>query len=247
MAKREPRQLKVIDVKRITPNLQRITLGGKGMSDFPDNFEGGYVKLNFPQADARVITRTYSIRSQRKGEIDIDFVLHNDGGPASCWAVECNVGDLIKIGGPGPKTLVNPQADWFLLVGDMTALPAISVNIEHLHNEAIGYAVIEVIDEADIQSLTTPEGFKIKWVVNPKPGEKSKLLTDCVRGITMLGGQPSIWVACEFNAMRILRDYFRTDQQISKDCLYISSYWKHGSNEDSHRDAKRTDMSALKA
>ena len=51
MAKREPRQLKVIDVKRITPNLQRITLGGKGMSDFPDNFEGGYVKLNFPQAD----------------------------------------------------------------------------------------------------------------------------------------------------------------------------------------------------
>ena len=82
MAKREPRQLKVIDVKRITPNLQRITLGGKGMSDFPDNFEGGYVKLNFPQADARVITRTYSIRSQRKGEIDIDFVLHNDGGPA---------------------------------------------------------------------------------------------------------------------------------------------------------------------
>lgn len=83
--------------------------------------------------------------------------------------------------------------------------------------------------------------------MNPKPGEKSGLLIDCVRGITMLGGQSSIWVACEFNAMRILRDYFRTEQQISKDCLYISSYWKHGSNEDFHRDAKRTDMSALKS
>ena len=83
--------------------------------------------------------------------------------------------------------------------------------------------------------------------MNPKPGEKSGLLIDCVRGITMLGGQSSIWVACEFNAMRILRDYFRTEQQISTDFLYISSYWKHGSNENSHRDAKRTDMSALKS
>ena len=246
MAKREPRQFKVIDVKRITPNLQRITLGGKGMSDFPDNSEGGYVKLNFSQADERIITRTYSIRSQRKGEIDIDFVLHNDGGPASRWAVECEKGDLIKIGGPGPKTLVDLEADWIFIVGDMTALPAISVNIENLLSHTVGNIVIEVIDEADIQSLVTPEGVKIKWIVNPKPGQNPELLIDCVRGIPTLNGQPSIWAACEFNSMRILRDYFRTERQINKDNLYISSYWKHGSNEENHRDAKRADINDIR-
>lgn len=56
-------------VRRITPNLQRITFGGKGMSNFPDNFEGGYAKLNFPQADARIITRTYSILSSGKARL----------------------------------------------------------------------------------------------------------------------------------------------------------------------------------
>lgn len=43
----------------------------------------------------------------------------------------------------------------------MTALPAISVNIEHLHDEVIGYAVTKVIDEANIQSLLTPRVLKL--------------------------------------------------------------------------------------
>jgi len=32
--------------------------------------------------------------------------------------------------------------------------------------------VIEIIDDADIQPLPTPAGIKVKWLVNPKPGEK---------------------------------------------------------------------------
>jgi NADPH-dependent ferric siderophore reductase len=52
-------------------------------------------------------------------------------------------------------------------------------------------------------------------------------------------GQPSAWVACEFNSMRSLRDYLRTERGLRRDNLYISSYWKHGGDEGSHRDAKR--------
>ena len=246
MARREPRELKVIGSKRITTNMHRVTLGGKGMRDFPEDHEGGYVKLNFPQPDSeRPVTRTYSICIQRENEIDIDFVLHGDGGPASRWAVDCRDGETIMVGGPGPKTLVDYQADWFLLAGDMTALPAISVNIKQLPADAIGYVVIEVIDEADIQPLSTPVGFEVKWLVNPKPGENAKLLSDYVRSLPWLDGQPSVWVACEFNCMRNLRDYLRTERQLSRDNLYISSYWKHGSTEDSHRDAKRADAKAL--
>ena len=112
MARREPRELKVIGSKRITANMLRVTLGGKGMRDFPKDHEGGYVKLNFPQPDSeRPITRTYSVRFQRENEIDIDFVLHGDGGPASRWAVDCQDGETIMAGGPGPKTLVDQQAD----------------------------------------------------------------------------------------------------------------------------------------
>ena len=36
------------------------------------------------------------------------------------------------VSGPGPKKLVDMNADWFLIAGDMSALPAISVNLEKL-------------------------------------------------------------------------------------------------------------------
>ena len=132
-----------------------------------------------------------------------------------------------------------------MLAGDMTALPTISVNIEQLPAEAIGYVVIEVIDEADIQPLPTLAGLRVKWLVNPKPGENAELLNKYVRSLTWLDGHPSVWVACEFNSMRNLRDYLRTERRLSRDSLYISSYWKHGGNEDLHRDAKREDAKAL--
>ena len=246
MARREPRELKVIGTKRITANMHRVTLGGVGMRDFPDDQEGGYVKLNFPQHNhERTVKRTYTIRFQRQNEIDIDFALHGVGGPASRWAAECVEGVTILVTGPGPKTLVDHQANWFLFVGDMTALPAISVNIEQLPAEAIGYVVIEVIDEGDIQPLPTPAGIKVKWIINPNPGEKPELLNNCVRSLIWLGGQSAVWVACEFNSMRNLRDYLLTERGLSRDNLYISSYWKHGSDDSSHRDAKRLDAAAI--
>lgn len=247
MARKPPRELTVLQTERITPNMHRVTLGGAGMGDFPENYEGGYVKLFFSPLDAdRAVTRTYSIRTQRETEIDVDFVLHGEhGGPASRWAVSCQAGDTIHVGGPGPKTMVDQTKDWFLLTGDMTALPAISVNLEQLRSDAVGYVVIEVIDAADIQTLPLPVGIEIEWLINPHPGENPTLLSDYVRSLPWLDGEPSVWVASEFSAMRSLRDYLRTERELGRDNLYISSYWKLGAREDAHRVAKRADAEAL--
>lgn len=248
MARSAPRELEVIATERLTPHMHRVTLGGAGMWNFPQDADGGYVKLIFPTPeDDRPVTRTYSIRAQRNNEIDVDFVLHGDGGPASRWAVACQEGETIMVGGPGPKTMVDHDKDWFLLAGDMTALPAISVNIEQLPDDARGYVVIEVVDDADVQPLPLPPGMDVKWLVNPDTGEDADLLADCVRGLPWLDGEPSVWVACEFSAMRNLRDYLRGDRGLGRDNLYISSYWKHGSREDAHRVAKRADAEAAAA
>ena len=245
MARTPPRELTVLATERITPNMHRVTLGGSGMQDFPGDSEGGYVKFNLGvSSEDKPIVRTYSVRSQRDGEIDVDFVLHGDGGPASQWAVNCRDGETILVGGPGPKTMVDFDKDWFLFAGDMTALPAISVNIEQLPANAVGYIVIEVINEADAQDLPVPEGIKVKWLVNPHPGEAPELLSDYVWSLPWLEGEPSVWVATEFNSMLNLRDYLRTERQLGKENLYISSYWKHGLNEDSHKVAKREDATA---
>ncbi|MEH6566805.1 MAG: siderophore-interacting protein [Halopseudomonas sp.] len=242
MKRPEPRLLQVIRSAAVTPSMLRVTLGGNGMSTFPTEQDGAYIKLIFAsEGDGKGIVRTYTIRHQRELEMDVDFVLHHDGGPAATWAQHAQPGDSILIGGPGPKKPLNTEADWYLVAGDMTALPAISVNLEQLPEQARGYAVLEVISEADIQPLKVPDNMEIIWLINPHPGEQSELLVERLQMLPWLEGRPSVWAACEFSGMRALRRYFREERQVERGDLYISSYWKLGISEDQHKVVKRQD------
>ncbi len=255
MNKPAPRDFTVIRKAYVTPNMLRVTLGGDAMASFPEDQASAYVKLIFPidgDEKDRVLRRTYTVRHDRMTdqgrEIDIDFVMHGDGsdqndhgGPASNWAVNCVPGDAITIGGPGPKKLVDPTADWFLIAGDMTALPAVSVNLEILPDDARGYAVIEIQSEADMQDLQKPANITIEWVINPHPGQSNTALSDVVKKLPWGNGRASVWAACEFTSMKELRDYFRNDRGLGRDDFYISSYWKLGMNEDNHKAIKAED------
>lgn len=240
MSKPQPRELTVTQKTLITPHMLRITLGGKNIDTIPDNQESGHIKLIFPQEGQRPLMRTYTIRQQRADEIDVDFVLHDEPGPASSWAQHAKVNDSILIGGPGPTKRI-AQGDWYLLIGDMTALPAISVNLAELPDAAIGYAVIEVISKDDIQPIPHPAGIKIKWIVTPHPGENATNLLSQVTELAWHPGNASVWIACEFNSMKALRQYFKHDRPVTRERLYISSYWKLGNNEDQHKVHKRMD------
>ncbi|WP_437882000.1 SIP domain-containing protein [Pseudomonas sp. LRF_L74] len=245
MSRPTPRTLQVLASQPVTPHMLRITLGGAQIDQFPADQESAYIKLIFPVADSdKNLMRTYTVRHHRADQFDVDFVLHEDAGPASQWAKDAKPGDQILIGGPGPKKLVDNSADWFLIVGDMTALPAISVNLEQLPADARGHALIEVIAESDIQPLRHPAGVELHWLINPHPGEDSELLVERVRGLDWPAGRPSVWAACEFNAMRALRKHFKEERQVERKDLYISSYWKLGSSEDQHKAAKREDAEA---
>ncbi len=246
MSKPSPRVLEVKRIADITPNMRRITLGGEAMADFPIEQESAYIKLMFPQGEEqKPIMRTYTIIQQRDDEIDVDFVLHGLNhkgveGPASHWAKTTQVGETILIGGPGAKKLINNEADWFLLVGDMTALPAITVNLAQLPEDAAGYAVIEVLSKDDIQPLQKPKNITLEWVVNAEASDRYYPILECIKVLDWLDGEVAVWAACEFNSMRALRQYFK-QKEVTKSHLYISSYWKLDSSEDEHKVVKRED------
>ncbi|MEL0168701.1 MAG: siderophore-interacting protein [Pseudomonadaceae bacterium] len=242
MARPTPRTLHVLGKQRVTRNMLRITFGGAGMQAFPPDQPGAYIKLIFEGADgAPALMRTYTVRAQRAEEIDVDFVLHEDGGPASRWAEHCEIGDAILVGGPGPRKPMVSDADWHVVAGDMTALPAISANLEMLPQHARGVALLEVIDRADIQPLQVPPGFELIWLINPHPGSEPGLLADQMRQLDWPSGRVSVWAACEFAGMRALRQFLREERAIARGDLYISSYWKLGVNEDQHKQEKRAD------
>lgn len=242
MPKTKARQLQVLRKQFVTTNMLRITLGGNDLADFPEHQEGGYVKLIFPTTDGTQLMRTYTIRQQRADEVDIDFAIHGDSGVACHWALSAKPGDEILVGGPGPKKLISEEADWMIFVGDMTSLPAISVNLAQLPQDARGYAILEVQTEADIQPLSKPEGIELRWIINAHPGSDSQSLLEHVKALPWLEGKVAIWAACEFSSMRALRAYFREHNEVAKGDTYVSSYWKQGLNEDQHKVEKRQDL-----
>lgn len=245
MAKPQPRLLTVLRQQDVTPNMRRITLGGPGYQGFPADQEGAYIKL-FIESERGSGVRTYTVRKQRheQGEIDVDFVLHGDHGLAAHWATNVRPGEEIKVGGPGPRKTLDPTADWFFVVGDMTALPAISVNLELLPADAQGVAVLEIIDEADRQSLQAPAGLDIQWVVNPHPGEGDSVLAAAAKSVAWRGGAAAAWSATEFETMREMRAYLR-GRGIERSRFYVSSYWKYGLSEDQHKVVKRQDAETV--
>lgn len=246
MPKPTPRQYTVRNRQLVTPHMLRLTFGGDGMAEFPADQESAYIKLMVPdgtddQGNARTTPRTYTVRYQRENEIDVDVVLHEDGGPAATWASSAQPGDTIAIGGPGPVKRLPENADWNLLVGDMTSLPAIGANLERLSREAKGHAIIEVASEADIQWFDLPEGMQINWLINQHAGGDSERLVSALRELEWRPGTPGIWVACELSAMRLLRRHLIDERGVGKRDMYISSYWKLGASEDGHRVVKRED------
>lgn len=243
----EYRTLTVAHSELLSPHMRRIVLEGEELADFPEGQESGYVKLLFPAAESiKPRLRSYTIRAfdlaQRR--LTLDFVCHGDHGPASTWAGHAQIGDSIQVRGPGPTKLLDTSADWCLLVGDMSALPAISVNLERLPADARGYAVIQVMDPADQITMPTPAAVELHWVVNPHPETHSEWVAETVRGLPWLPGRVNAWVAGEFELMRGVRRYLRQERQLGKADLYASSYWKIGTTDEGNKLAKKQDPEA---
>ena len=248
MSGRKIRELKVKQKNYLSPNMLRIQLAGNDLSDFPLGSEGGYVKLLFPSVspagedgESKPRMRSYTVRhfDSVAMTLDLGFVVHGDEGPASAWAISCELGDDINILGPGLVKLPDMSSDWYFLVGDMTALPALSVIAERLPQEARGYFVVELISVEDKPELDLPQGVEMLCVINPDQENVNTLLADRVLSLPWLSGNPFVWSATEMNSMRPLRDYFLKEKSVSKEQIYISSYWKIGASDEGHKLAKK--------
>ncbi|SDI16885.1 NADPH-dependent ferric siderophore reductase, contains FAD-binding and SIP domains [Pseudomonas flavescens] len=123
--------------------------------------------------------RTYTIRSLRsaQAEVDVEFVLHGENGPASRWATHARPGDRLQMVAPDGESAGDPGGyEWqppagirhVLLIGDETALPAIAGILEALADWPQPPAVqafIEVPHAADRQTLRQPGTAEVNWLV----------------------------------------------------------------------------------
>jgi len=250
----------VTRVEQLTPHMVRIVVGGAGLAGLDAGAHTDhYVKILFPRPgvaypqpfdlaviretlprDQQPLVRTYTVRRWRPEvpELWLDFVVHGDEGIAGPWAVAAKVGDPVRFMGPGGGYTPNPAADWHLLAGDESALPAIAAALEGMPAGAPVKAFIEVADAAEEQKLETPADAEITWL--HRDGRPvGEALVAAVRGLTFPAGQVHAFVHGEATFVKDLRALLRVERGLPLQQLSISGYWRRGMNEDGWQSSKR--------
>lgn len=254
----------------LTPNFVRITLQGTpeeiaeliectpgvnnkifippaGVDEvfFPEfDFQTG--RWKFQNEATKPYIRTYTHRgiNTAQSELIIDFVAHGSEGPASHWATEAPIGAPLGVSMATGASSLCPEAQWYLLAGDATALPVLSALMEQLPDSACGKAFIEVMSAEDIQTLQHPKGINITWIINAHPEQSSDLAKHVIEETIPADQSTFAYVASEFSTVKTIRTHFRNVYGWNKDKYYAYSYWKSGANEELS-DAERREEAQL--
>jgi NADPH-dependent ferric siderophore reductase len=257
--KRKLNRARVRSVERITPHVIRIVLGGEELAGFgAGEFTDHYIKLLFAQPGVvypepldmdevrRVMpreqwprTRTYTVRSwdPQELEVAIDVVHHGDEGLAGPWAIGAQPGEEVLFTGPGGAYAPSAQADWHLLAGDESALPAIAVSLERLPAGAPARVFVEVAGTEEEQKLATAGDAEIVWLHRGE-GAVGDALVAAVRAVEFPPGAVHAFVHGEANFVKKLRRFLRVDRGLPREQLSISGYWRLGSDEDGWQASK---------
>ncbi|MDD2048573.1 siderophore-interacting protein [Pseudomonas putida] len=237
------RRLDVLRVTDLTPRMRRITLGGAQLQGFTSVGSDDHVKLmfacsaeeqaaldnlDFSRDGLRPTMREYTPRriDLLAGELDIDFVLHGDG-PASTWAAQAQVGQVLNIAGPRSSMVVPDIFDSYLLIGDETAIPAIARRLEELPATRKVLAVIEIEDAGEQQALASQAQLEVIWVQRHQQD-----LLDVVKSLSLPEGQLYTWVALEKALTRKTKRLLIDEKGVKEDLIKAAAYWRLDPHDD---------------
>ncbi|MEU9208714.1 siderophore-interacting protein [Streptomyces sp. NPDC048415] len=263
MAERPQRRARHVHVGRVvrswrlTPHMQRVVLGGEGLYRFAaGEFTDHYVKLLFPAPGATYpepfdldqiraelpreqwpVSRTYTVRSWdvESRELTIDFVLHGDEGVAGPWAMRAQEGDILRFGGPGGGYAPDAGADWHLLAGDESALPAVAAAVEALPAGTHTKVFLEVAGPEEEQKFAGDA--EVVWLHR---GERpiGAALIEAVRALDFPDGRVHAFVHGEAGFVKELRRLLRVERGIPREQLSLSGYWRLGHDEEGWQSSK---------
>jgi NADPH-dependent ferric siderophore reductase len=239
------RLLQVKRVTPVTPKMVRVTLEGPELEGFVSAAHDDHCKVMFPlPGDAKPLlpgpdapedaprapARDYTPRryDADAGELDIDFVLHGDG-PATTWAAQVAPGQYLSVGGPRGSFVVSNDFDWYLLVGDESALPAIGRRLEELPAGCRAIVIAEVADAAEEQQFQTKAHLEVIWLHRDgaEPGG-SDLLVKALADTALPSGAGYAWAAAEADTAKALRRHLVEERGHPKEWVKAAAYWRRG-------------------
>lgn len=224
------RNLTVAEVFHLTPHMIRVVLTGADLAGFVSLSFDDHVKLVFPNGTDKPDMRDYTPRAFDAGaqRLTIDFATH-EAGPATAWAMAARPGDSLTVAGPRGSAVVAAVFDWWLLIGDETALPAIGRRVEELGDGAKVITLAAIPDAADRQTFVTGATLEDRWVVRPGAAAADHdALLDAARAMTLPEGRGFVWIAAEAGVARALRDHFVGERGHPPHWMKAAGYWTRG-------------------
>jgi NADPH-dependent ferric siderophore reductase len=240
----------VVAADTLTPRMRRVVLASAELADFRSEAYDDHIRLFlpppgspipratrgpngliFPPDAPRPLGRDYTPRAfdRTRNRLTVDFVLHGEG-PGSTFGERAKPGDAIGVAGPVSSMVVRGAYDWFLLIGDETALPAIGRRIEELPAGSRVIAFVEIADRHERQTFTHKADLDIRWLERNAagPAAAATLLLDSVRAATLPEGVGFSFVACENTAARALRRHLVEERGLNADLVKAYRFWQRG-------------------
>lgn len=224
------RNVAVKEKSRITPNMIRILFKGEDLADFTSLGADDHVKLFIPAEGGEPERRDYTPRSfdREARTLTIDFAVH-DAGPATRWAIQAEPGDVMEIAGPRGSAVISSTFDWWLLIGDETALPAIGRRIEELPAGTHIISIVTVVSADEEQGFATGAHHEALWVHRPaEKADDPEALIAALKSLSFPDGDGFVWIAAEAHVARSVRDYLKTERNHPQAWTKAAGYWIKG-------------------
>jgi NADPH-dependent ferric siderophore reductase len=231
----DPFELVVASASTIAPSLVRVELAGADLSRYTPlgaADEAAVLHVPTPDGGQDPRGRWYTIREVLDSPEDpagrrlaVELVIH-EGGVAASWARRARPGDRVVISTRSSWFRRPPDAAWQVLLGDVTALPAISRIVAASPAGMRTVAVVEVPEPGDARELP---GASTSWVHRPHLAAGSGL-AELARDRNLLTDLPDgpgyVYVAGEAAATRAVRRMLRHELGLPPSAYGVIGYWR---------------------
>jgi NADPH-dependent ferric siderophore reductase len=171
--------------------------------------------------------RDYTPRrySPEANELEIEFFVHGNG-PGAQWAKQACAGQKLTIGGPRGSLLLPYTFDWYLMIGDESALPSIARRLEELPSQSRSVVIAEVEDKTQEIPLKTTGSAEIHWVHrNGAPAGNPEALKNAVSRVQFPAGDYFAWISTEKSCAMAIKDLLLSTRKAHPDWTKATGYW----------------------
>ncbi|WP_300677118.1 siderophore-interacting protein [Nocardioides sp.] len=206
----------VVRREHLSEHLVRIVLDVPTFvsTQIPDEWVGLIVPGQFQ-------SRYYTVRALEGSLMTLDIAVH-DVGLVTEWTQadpESLVGQTVTVTDAKGSFELPAGAQWLLLVGDLTALPAMA-RIRETHPELPIRVWAEVPDPL-ASYLPADADHPVEWM----PGHGDHL-AELVESIAWPEGEGYFWMAGESAQMRAIRKHLMRERKLPSSAYDVMGYWR---------------------